>query len=199
MNSKIVSLLAFLCSCFVAKAETVTWTYSTGWDHGFVLTMDRETSSVSIRDGKTDKQRKTVLQNSDEVFKYFAALIRRVDADSVGSYADDGPENRIVLTDEKGKVEHKIFDVSPPHLFLHWKIQDPAFSAEDALKEADVFLKQVDAFLLISQLRVLKESYFEGNPNPFGEQDGADQPAAAPESKPKGEMKPQPESKVRPQ
>lgn len=31
------------------------------------------------------------------------------------------------------------------------------------------------------------------------EQDGADQPAAAPESKPEGDQKPKPESEVRPQ
>ena len=117
MKSPLFSLLAFSFSYFVAKAETISWTYFTGWDNGFVLTMDSETSSISIRDGKSNKQRKTKLHNPDEIFQYFAALIKRVDAESVGFYADDGPENRIVFTDGKGKVEHTIYDVSPPHLF----------------------------------------------------------------------------------
>ncbi len=204
MNALIVILLSFGYSCFVAKSETITWTYSTGWDRGFVLSLDRESSSISLRDRKTDEEITKELHNSEDVLQYFAALIRRVRVDSIGSYADDGPENRIKVTDEKGTVKYTIYDVSPPDLFLHWKIQDPAFPADAALKEADGFLKQVDAFLLVNQLREIKNSYFEeingeAKSDPFAKQDGADQPATAPGSKPDDREKPNSDSKVSPQ
>lgn len=140
-----------------ARADTLEWDHSTGWNKGFVLTIDTEKALVKLQDRNSNKTWSRTMNNPVNSLRYLESLMKKIPGKSIGRASDDGPVNLVTLTKKEGSLVRRIYDVAPPGAIFVNK----DYSAEVESGKAGEFLKSVDGFLLMSQLEILKTSYFD--------------------------------------
>jgi hypothetical protein len=199
MKATLLASSLILAFPLLAAADSISWSWANGWDKGFVLEANPEESTVTLRNRTSGEVQTKVLHNPKEVMKYFDALLKKIPNESVGQDSDDGPRNLVKYVSGGRTVKLTIYDVSPPYILFHSEIPYPA---EAELGEANRFLQHAEVFLLLNQLQEFKTAYFPRKDivshSENQAEDGADQPATAPESESKGKDKPQPESEAAP-
>lgn len=156
MKSALLSAASFLTLAGVAAADTLTWDYETGWNKGFVLTVNTDDSTISFYDRKAEKRWSQPMNNPKNSFAYLELLTKSIPGESIGQASDDGPRNTITIAKGNEKLVRKVFDVGPPgSIFMN-----KDYPVKTAQAEAERFRKEVDGFLLLSQLEVLKRVYY---------------------------------------
>ncbi len=156
MKSALFSCIALLNLAAIAVADSLTWDYETGWDKGFVLTVNTDDSTISFYDRKAEKKWSQTMNNPKNSFDYLELLMKKIPNESIGEAADDGPRNIITLEKKEKKLVRKVFNVMPPgSIFLN-----KDYPTKTAQAEAERFRKDVDGFILLNQLESLKNVYY---------------------------------------
>jgi len=139
-----------------ASGDTLSWEFKTGWRKGFVITADTKEETIAFYDREKEKKWSQPMNNPANSVAFIENLMRRIPTESVGRAKDDGPQNIVVLQKGKERLVRRIFDVGPPGAIFRNK----DYPVERELAEAERFKKEVDGFLLLSQLQALRKLYF---------------------------------------
>jgi hypothetical protein len=157
MKHAIFTILFALALLSAAGGDILTWDYKTGWNKGFVLTANTENKTISFYDRTKEKRWSQTMNNPKNSVAFIEVLLKRIKKESIGEAADDGPLNTITLVQGKKQLIRRVYNVNPPGSIFYNK----EYPVEDELIKADRFLKDVDGFLLLSQLQALKGAYFK--------------------------------------
>jgi len=97
------------------------------------------------------------MKNPKNSVAFIENLLKRIEKQSIGEATDDGPVNTITLVQGDKQLVRRVYDVNPPGVIFYNK----NYPVEDELIKVERFLKDVNGFLLLSQLQALKGAYFK--------------------------------------
>lgn len=170
MKAILVGLMFGLGSCL--SADTISWRTFTGWDHGYTMTIDGESSKITLVEhiSRTEDKKPVVrmMPRSKTFVAYVSNLIKLIPGEVVGPSADDG--RVIIVSTKKGnevvKKEILMIDlyIDPSYLTSDEKspeIVDEAKVKAVTKKSVAEFKRVAEAYMLQQMMFDLKERHFD--------------------------------------